>query len=126
MTEFSASDALRPLAIRSSTSLPIVGSVIFWVDTAPAPARTQGQRLPTQMLDVVIAIPVIPLSSQTPVIEKVMACLSSISIIYNQLALLSGITAVTSISTNHSGRASAETTSPVEHGCTPLNHLPIS
>ena len=41
-------------------------------------------------------------------------------------ASLSGMTAVTSISTTHSGRASAGTTSPVEHGCTPLSHLPIS
>ena len=36
------------------------------------PARAQGQRLPTQMLEVVIAIPNIPLRSQRPVTEKVM------------------------------------------------------
>src|SRR5882757_5470632 len=38
----------------------------------------------------------------------------------------SGMTAVTSISTTHSGRANADTTNPVEHGKTPFSHLPIS
>ncbi len=37
----------------------------------------------------------------------------------------SGITAMASISTSHSGRASAETTRPVEIGCTPLVQRPI-
>ena len=36
-----------------------------------------------------------------------------------------GITAVPSISTSHSGRASACTTSPVETGCTPLMYSPM-
>ena len=36
------------------------------------------------------------------------------------------ITAVASISTSHSGRASASTTSPVETGCTPFSHLPTT
>ena len=37
----------------------------------------------------------------------------------------SGMTAVASISTSHSGRASATTTSPVQTGCTPLMYSPI-
>ena len=37
----------------------------------------------------------------------------------------SGITAVASISTSHSGRASADTTRPVETGCTPRMYSPI-
>jgi hypothetical protein len=49
----------------------MVGSVMFWVATAPAPARTQGQRLPTEMLEVVMAIPLMPDSRQVPLIEKV-------------------------------------------------------
>jgi hypothetical protein len=36
----------------------------------------------------------------------------------------SGITAMASISTSHSGRARPETTSPVETGNTPFSHLP--
>jgi len=39
---------------------------------------------------------------------------------------LSGMTAVTSISTIHSGRASADTTKPVETGNTPFMCAPIS
>ena len=38
----------------------------------------------------------------------------------------SGITAVTAISTTHSGRAKADTMIPGEHGWTPWSHLPIS
>jgi len=38
----------------------------------------------------------------------------------------SGITAVASISTSHSGRASAETTMPVDTGYTPFNHFPVT
>ena len=37
----------------------------------------------------------------------------------------SGITAVASISTSQSGRASAVTTTPVETGCTPLIYSPM-
>ena len=40
--------------------------------------------------------------------------------------LSAGITAVTSISTSHSGRASAVTTRPVDTGWTPLSHLPTT
>ena len=46
---------------------------MFCVATAPAPARTQGHRLPTLILDVVIATPAIDVRSQTPTIEKVIA-----------------------------------------------------
>ena len=38
----------------------------------------------------------------------------------------SAITAVASISTSHSGRARAETTIPVDTGCTPLSQRPIT
>ena len=108
-------------------------SVMFCVAQAPAPARTQGQRLPTEMLEVVMAIPLMPDSPQVAVIEKVTGILlrfygmsrSGMSAEDGQ-SLSSGITAVTSISTCHSGRASAVTTSPVEQGYTPLNHCPIS
>ena len=46
---------------------------MFWVDTAPTPARDQGQRLATQMLEVVMATPNMPVSAQRPIREKVMA-----------------------------------------------------
>ena len=58
---------------KSNTALPSAGSVTFWVATAPTPARTQGQRLPTQILDVVIETPNIPVRSQWPTSENVMS-----------------------------------------------------
>jgi hypothetical protein len=42
-----------------------------------------------------------------------------------RLQTQSGMTAVPSISTSHSGRASACTTTPVDTGCTPLMYLPM-
>merc|ERR1711995_91607 len=49
------------------------GSVTFCVVTAPAPASTCGQRLPTAMLEVVMATPAMPVRTQEPTIEKVIA-----------------------------------------------------
>ncbi len=72
MTSRKASGAERPLAIKSKAFGPIDGSVTFWVDTAPTPACAQGHRLATQMLEVVIATPNIPVVAQRPVREKVM------------------------------------------------------
>ncbi len=76
MTSRKASGAERPLAIKSKALGPIDGSVTFWVDTAPTPARAQGQRLATQMLEVVIATPNIPVVAQRPMREKVTGGLS--------------------------------------------------
>jgi hypothetical protein len=48
---------------------------MFWVETAPTPARTQGQRAPTAMLDELMAMPTWPVSWQRPMMEKVMVML---------------------------------------------------
>ena len=45
---------------------------MFWVATAPTPARACGQRDPTLIEDVVIATPNIPVFLQRPVREIVM------------------------------------------------------
>jgi hypothetical protein len=52
---------------------PSAGRVMFWVETAPTPARTQGQRAPTAMLDELMAIPTWPVSWQRPMMENVMS-----------------------------------------------------
>ena len=90
----------------------------FWLSAAPTPARTKAQRLATQIEDEVIATPSAPVSGSSAAIEKVMAGTSA--------SRAGGITAITSISTSHSGRASADTTSPVETGNTPFSHLPTA
>ena len=41
------------------------------VETAPAPARAWGQRAATQIDDVVMATPNMPVRSHRPMIEKV-------------------------------------------------------
>ena len=46
---------------------------MFCVATAPTPARTCGQRDPTEIEDVVIATPNIPVRAHRPAIENVMA-----------------------------------------------------
>ena len=46
---------------------------MFCVATAPTPARACGQREPTQIDEVVIATPNMPVVSHLPVIENVMA-----------------------------------------------------
>jgi hypothetical protein len=46
---------------------------MFCVAAAPTPAFTHGQRLATQMLEVVMATPTMPVRSQKPEIEKVIA-----------------------------------------------------
>src|SRR5689334_18935252 len=46
---------------------------MFWLDTAPTPARSQGQRAPTAMLEELMAMPNWPVSAQRPTMEKVMA-----------------------------------------------------
>jgi hypothetical protein len=45
--------------------------VTFWVETAPVPVRTQGQRAETAIDEVVIATPSMPVREQRPAIEKV-------------------------------------------------------
>jgi hypothetical protein len=45
---------------------------MFCVATAPAPARAQGQRLATAMLEVVMATPNMPVRPQRPITENVM------------------------------------------------------
>jgi hypothetical protein len=72
MTAATASAAESPASRRSNTRAAKVGSVTFWVATAPTPARACGHRDPTQMDDVVMATPNMPVRAQWPVIEKVM------------------------------------------------------
>ncbi|MCY1537567.1 hypothetical protein D9M68_730670 [compost metagenome] len=60
---------------RSRICGPKAGRVTFWVATAPTPARTQGQRAPTAMLDELMAIPSCPVSGQRPMMENVIALL---------------------------------------------------
>jgi hypothetical protein len=83
---------------------PRDGSVMFCVATAPTPARACAQRDATAGDDEAIATPNIRASAVRATIENVTAQLSS------------GITAITSTSTSHSGRANPATTMPVETG----------
>jgi hypothetical protein len=87
---------------------------MFWLAMAPTMGRTCTQRAATAGEDEEIAIPNMPVLGQRAVKEKVMASPQRSS----------AITAMASISTSHSGRASADTTSPVDTGNTPLSHLP--
>jgi hypothetical protein len=43
-----------------------------WVKAAPTPARTKGQREPTEIDEVVTAAPTIPVREQRPTSENVM------------------------------------------------------
>src|SRR5215831_15361147 len=60
-----------PAANRSRPRGPSRGSVRCWVNTAPTPALAYGQRLPTPMLEVVTAAPIIPVRRHIPTSEKV-------------------------------------------------------
>ncbi|MEZ4531370.1 MAG: hypothetical protein R2855_10095 [Thermomicrobiales bacterium] len=92
-----ASSALRAQRDEIEQRTPSRGSVIFWLQAAPIPARgTKLQRAATAGLDDETATPNRPVRAQCPAIEKVMTQLPA-----------SGITAVTSTSTTRSGRASA-------------------
>ena len=64
--------AEAPAAIRSSPRLPSRGSVMFWLATAPTPARRCAQRAATAGDDEEMAMPNIPVAGQRAVIEKVM------------------------------------------------------
>ena len=103
----SASGAERPLASRSSSRRPSDGSVMFWDAAAPTPARAWAQRAATAGLDDVTTMPKRPLSRTARGERERHDC-----------------TAMTSISTTHSGRASATTTSPVKAGKTPRRRSP--
>src|SRR5882757_6135517 len=72
-----ASGADRPCSKRSRPFGPRRGSVTFWVETAPTPTRTQGQRAEAAIDEVVIATPSMPVREQRPAIEKVI-CASSV------------------------------------------------
>ena len=94
---------------------------MFCVATTPAPARAKAQRAATAGDEEDIAIPIMPDCGQRADIEKVTWPLPSMNG-YSS----SGITAIASISTSHSGRARAETTIPVDTGKTPFSHLPTT
>jgi len=83
---------------------PRAGSVMFCVATAPHPLRACAQRAATAGDDDAIATPKLRRSGDRATIEKVMTQASS------------GMTAMTSTSTNHSGRARPATTMPVDTG----------
>jgi hypothetical protein len=68
----SVSAANWPAAIRSRRAGPSRGSVTFWVQAAPTPARVWAQRAATAGLDEEIAIPNEPVSAHRAAIEKVM------------------------------------------------------
>jgi len=77
---------------------------MFWEATAPSPALAWAHRAPTAGDEEEIATPNIARSGERATIEKVTDHSSS------------GITAMTSTSTSHSGRARADTTIPVDTG----------
>jgi hypothetical protein len=77
---------------------------MFCVATAPMPMRACAQRAATAGEDEAIATPNMRVRVHRAAMEKVIDQLSS------------GITATTSTSTSHSGRASPETTMPVDTG----------
>ncbi len=85
---------------------------MFCVAAAPAPARACAQRAATAGEEDAIATPNIGGSNERATMEKVTPQLSS------------GITAITSTSTSHSGRARPATTMPVDTGYTPLSQRP--
>jgi len=77
---------------------------MFCVETAPAPARACAQRAATAGDEEAMATPNMPVRAQRAAIENVIDQVSS------------GITAITSTSTSHSGRARPATTMPVDTG----------
>ena len=86
---------------------------MFCVATTPTPARACAQRAATAGDEEAMAIPKWPASGVRAAIE------------YVNLQASSGMTAITSTSTSHSGRASPDTTMPVETGWTPFSQRPI-
>jgi hypothetical protein len=69
----SASSAVTPPAIASSSASRSRGSVVLWLHTAPVPARAAAHRAATAMLAEAIKAPTAPLRSQRPTSENVMA-----------------------------------------------------
>ena len=69
----SASLAGTPPAIASSSASRSRGSVVLWLHTAPAPARTAAHRAATAMLAEAMTAPTAPVRSQRPTSENVMA-----------------------------------------------------
>ena len=69
----SASLAAAPPAIASSSAARSRGSVVLWLHTAPAPARTAAHRAATAMLADAMTAPTAPVRSQRPTSENVMA-----------------------------------------------------
>ncbi|MNI72346.1 hypothetical protein D3C73_1282820 [compost metagenome] len=91
---------------------------MFWLTAAPTPARARMQREATAGDDDETAAPNWPEAGQRAMIEKVM--------VGGLNGCQSGMTAVASISTSHSGRAKADTTMPVDTGNTPLSQRPTT
>ncbi len=71
-TAASASAAVAPPASASSSWPRSRGSVVLWLHTAPAPARTAAQRAATAMLAEAMTAPTAPVRSQRPTSENVM------------------------------------------------------
>ena len=105
-------EEVHNLAARSCRSPSDRGQAVQGWDrshSGSAPRRPPlshcAQRLATAILEEATATPTIPVSGQRAAMDIVILAYPAV-----------GITAVTSISTSHSGRASAETTTPVETG----------
>ena len=52
-----ACSTLAPASIALRICGPSDGRVIFWLETAPTPGSSHGQRDPTAMLDELMAMP---------------------------------------------------------------------
>src|ERR1700761_3588110 len=66
-----ASTAVAPAAMSWSARVPKLGSVTFWLATAPAPASAKAQRAATAGEEEVDATPNMPVRAQRATIEKV-------------------------------------------------------
>src|SRR3954451_16404948 len=66
--------ALQALSSSARPRGPSMGSVRFWVSTAPMPARAKMHRLPTLRFGVEIDSPKAPVRPHRPAIENVMPC----------------------------------------------------
>ena len=95
----SASLAAAPPAIASSSASRSRGSVVLWLHTAPAPARTAAHRAATAMLA-----------------DAIDGAHRAGAVAAAHQRERHGLTATTVTSTSHSGRASADTTRPVNTG----------
>ena len=71
MTAAIASERGIAFAMRSSSTVPSRGSVMFCVQAAPTPARAHAQRAATAGDDEEMATPNWPVSAQRPAIESV-------------------------------------------------------